>query len=229
MIMGANRPDCFVALGAPHNDIRVVGVTMTKISGSLAIALVALLGPVAIAQTDARLAEAAMKRDTAAVRALLAQGADVNAPGRDGTPALHWLVRVDDLEDARLLVRAGANATRADRDGVTPLYLACSNGNAAMIRLLLDAGADPNTVDPTGETALMTAARIGNLDAVQLLVDRGAVVDAKDPEFQQTALMVAVRENHPAVVKLLVEKHADVNAKIRTGRTPPWILPNSVP
>ena len=89
----------------------------------------------AAAANDVRLAEAAMRRDTATVRTLVEQKVDVNAPGRDGTPALHWLVRVDDLETARLLIRAGADATRADRYGVTPLYLACSNGNADMIRL----------------------------------------------------------------------------------------------
>jgi ankyrin repeat protein len=181
------------------------------------------------AQNDVRLAEAAMKRETAAVRALVDQKVDVNAPGRDGTPALHWLVRVDDLESARLLIRAGADASRADRYGVTPLALACANGNAEMIRLLLDAGADPNSVDPAGETALMMAARIGTLDAVKLLLDRGAVLDAKDREFQQTALMVAVRENHPEVVRLFVERHADVNAQTRTGRAPAFVLPNSVP
>jgi ankyrin repeat protein len=181
------------------------------------------------AETDARLADAAMKRDTAAVRTLLQQKVDVNAPGKDGTPALHWVVRVDDLETAGLLIRAGANAKLADRYGVTPLYLACFNGNAAMIRLLLDAGADPNSADPTGETALMTAARVGDLDAVKVLLDRGAVVDAKDPAFQQTALMVAVREGHAEVVRLLIERGANVNAKTRTGETPGWILPNSVP
>ena len=210
-------------------DKTIVGVTMNKISGLLTMALVAVLAPAADAQTNTQLAEAAMKRDVAVVRGLLVQGVDVNAPGADGTPALHWLVRVDDVETSRLLIRAGASATRADRYGVTPLYLACSNGNAAMIRLLLDAGAEANTVDPTGETALMTAARVGNLDAVQLLLDRGAIVDTKDPEFQQTALMVAVRENHPAVVKLLIDTHADVNAATRTGKAPAWILPNSIP
>ncbi|HEV2985866.1 MAG TPA: ankyrin repeat domain-containing protein [Vicinamibacterales bacterium] len=183
----------------------------------------------AAAAGDTRLAEAAMKRDAAAVRALLEQKVDVNAPGRDGTPALHWLVRVDDLESARMLIRAGADVARADRYGVTPLSLACSNGNADLIRLLLDAGANPNSADPVGETSLMTAARVGELDAVRLLLDRGAVVDAKDPEFEQTALMIAVRENHSEVVRLLVDRHADVNAKTRTGRTPPWVLPNSVP
>ena len=90
------------------------------------------------AGTDVRLADAAMKRDTATVRSLLLQKVDVNAPGKDGTPALHWVVRVDDLETAQLLIRSGADVKFADRYGVTPLYIACTNGNAAMIKLLLD-------------------------------------------------------------------------------------------
>jgi uncharacterized protein len=204
----------------------IAPLVVTALSITLMPARVAIAAPAA---TDVRLAEAAMKRDAAAVRALVEQKVDVNAPGRDGTPALHWLVRVDDLDTARLLIRAGADATRADRYGVTPLYLACANGNADMIRLLLEVGADPNQADRTGETALMTASRAGSLDAVKVLLDRGAAVDTKDPEFQQTALMVAVRENHSDIVKLLVDRRADVNVKTRTGRTPPWVLPNSVP
>ena len=178
---------------------------------------------------DSRLAEAAMKRDAPAVRALLGEKVDANALGKDGTPALHWAVRGDDLETARMLLGAGADPKLATRYGVTPLFLACANGNAAMIRLLLDAGADPNASDPTGETALMVAARVGVLDAVQLLADRGATIDAKDPAFEQTALMVAIRENHPDVVSLLLTRGAQVNAQTRTGDTPAWILPNSVP
>jgi hypothetical protein len=82
------------------------------------------------AGADMRLAEAAMKRDTATVRSLLSQKIDVNAPGKDGTPALHWVVRVDDLETAQLLIKAGADVKFADRYGVTPIYLATMNGNA---------------------------------------------------------------------------------------------------
>jgi ankyrin repeat protein len=194
-----------------------------------AVLLLPALAFSAAAETDERLPEAAMKRDTATVRALLQEKVDVNAPGKDGTPALHWVVRVDDLETARLLIQAGADVKLADRYGVTPLFLACANGNAAMIRMLIDAGADPNTSDPTGETALVTAIRAGNLEAVKALLDRQAVVDARDPAFQQTALMVAVRENHPDIVKLLIDRGADVNAQTRQGETPQWILPNSVP
>ena len=198
----------------------------------LASALVCLLpapGSSAAAENDTRLADAVMRRDAAAVRALLAQKADVNALGKDGTPALHWAVRVDDVATARLLLRAGAQATLPNRYGLTPMAIAASNGSAAMIGILLDAGADPNAPDPAGETPLMNAARVGLLDAVTLLLDRGAKVEATDAAFQQTALMVAVRENHPNVVKLLVTRGAAVNAKTRTGRTPQWVLPNSVP
>ena len=131
---------------------------MNIVKKAVAASLVAFLwsGAPAVAQTaDTRLADAAMKRDIAAVKALVAQRVDVNAPGKDGTPALHWMVRVDDVETARLLIGAGANVTLANRYGVTPLFLACANGNARMIRLLVDAGADVNAPDQAGETPLM--------------------------------------------------------------------------
>ena len=136
-----------------------------------------------------------MRRDAAAVAKLLDEKVDVNAPGPDGTPALHWLVRVDDFETARRLVRAGADASKPNRYGVTPMQLACANGNAKMIALLLEAGADPNVVDRQGESALMTAARVGSVDAVKTLIDHGAKIDTRDPAYQQTALMIAVSPN----------------------------------
>src|SRR5215510_6915558 len=99
--------------------------------------VIALAAP---AGNDVRLADAAMRRDAAAVRSLLQQKVDVNAPGKDGTPALHWVVRVDDIDTAELLIKAGADVKLADRYGVTPLFLACTNGNARMISLLIAAG-----------------------------------------------------------------------------------------
>jgi len=197
----------------------------------LAASFLTLLAPplAAAAAADARLADAAMRQDMPTVRTLLAQKVDVNALGSDGTPALHWIVRVDDVATARLLIGAGASATLTNRYGLTPLAIAAANGNAAMIGVLLDAGADPNAFDAAGETPLMSAARVGKADAVALLLDRGATVDLADNTYQQTALMVAVRENRPEVVKLLLSRGANVNAKTRVGRAPAWVLPNSVP
>ncbi|HEY7389121.1 MAG TPA: ankyrin repeat domain-containing protein [Bryobacteraceae bacterium] len=164
------------------------------------------------AGAEAPLADAVMHRDPALVRSLAVDRAAVNAAQLDGTTALHWAVRYNDLPTARLLIEAEADAKAANRYGVTPLNLAATNGNAAMIRLLLDAGADPNSATPSGETALMTAARTGSVDAVTLLLDRGASVNAKDSAHEQTALMWAVLENHGELVNLLLTRGADINA-----------------
>jgi ankyrin len=196
---------------------------------SAVVSLLALSAGSALAASDTRLADAAKQRDAAAVRTLLGQKVDVNAPTADGTPALHWAVRADDVEMAQALLKAGADVKLANRYGLTPIALAAANGTAPMLRLLLEAGADPNSADPTGETALMAATRAGSVDAVTVLLDGGAKIDAPDRNFQQTALMVAVRENRPDVVKLLIDRGANVNLATRVGVTPPFILPNSVP
>src|SRR5207344_124603 len=109
-------------------------------------------------------ADAAMKGNKEAVRTLLARKADVNARQIDGTTALHWAVRGDDLETTDLLIRAGANVSAANREGATPLLLASVNGNAAMLEKLVNAGADPNAkLSKDGDTALMMAARTGKI------------------------------------------------------------------
>jgi ankyrin repeat protein len=173
------------------------------------------------AESNVRLADAAMSGDKATVRSLIQQKVDVNAPADDGTTALHWAVRSDDLETVDLLIRAGANVKIADRYGVTPLYLACTNGNASIIRKLLEAGADANAAVSGGETALMTAAHTGVADAVKVLLDRGADVNAKDADAGQTALMYAIRENHPEAVQLLLARGADVKIRTKVVDQPP--------
>jgi ankyrin repeat protein len=179
------------------------------------------------AERESVLAEAAERGDVTRVRALLSAGSasDVNRPGVDGTTALHWAVRSDQPEMARLLLHAGADARLTDRYGIAPLYLAAVNGSAEMMRLLLDAGADANSVAPNGEPALMTAARTGDPAALRVLLDRGARVDDRDAEFAQTALMLAVRENHPEAVTLLLERGSAVDARTRVGPTPEFKPP----
>ena len=62
-------------------------------------------------------ADAAMKRDRAAVHTLLNQKADVNAPQADGATAIQWAAYQDDLEMAEMLIAAGANVKAANHDG----------------------------------------------------------------------------------------------------------------
>jgi ankyrin repeat protein len=177
----------------------------------------ALLAPAA---ADLRLINAARERDTAAVRALLKEKVDVNAPQGDGATALHWAAHWNDVELAALLIGAGANASAADDHRVTPLTLACLNASPAMVRTLLEAGANPNAPSVVGETPLMVAAHTGNVDVVRLLLTRGADPGARETTAGQTALMRAVAQGHAAVVRLLLDSGADVKARSTNRFTP---------
>lgn len=174
----------------------------------------------------ATLADAAMSRDAAAVRLLLSKGADVNALGAYGTPALHWLVRVEDRATAGLLLDAGADPNFKSPQGVAPLHLAIANRDLGVVDLLLSVGADAQLLDNAGETPLMLAARAGDAAIAARLLRAGAPVDARDPEYGQTALMVAVREGHAEVVRLLLTEGADVNAQTYAGAVPAFRRPS---
>ena len=183
----------------------------TKILGPFLIAI--LLSATGSAATS-EVADAVMKGDTAAVRALLTRKADVNAPQTDGTTALHWAVYHENVALVDELLRAGAKASVANREGATPLYLAGVAGNPVIIDKLLKNGVDVNgTILRHGETPLMFAARTGRPDVVKLLLEAGAKVDAKDTMRQTTALMWAAEQGHGEVVKLLVAAGAEVNAQ----------------
>ncbi len=172
-----------------------------------------LLPMVALAVASSPVADAAMKGDIAALRMLIQQKADVNAPQADGATAIQWAAYRNDLRLADVLIAAGADVKAANREGATPLYLASIQGSSGMIQRLLDAGADANEVGPQGETPLMLAARSGNLDSIKLLLDHKAQINAKEKLRGTTPLMWAVEQSHPAAVRLLIEHGADVSMR----------------
>src|SRR3981081_2414653 len=95
---------------------------LRRIMGSALAVLVLSTASVTAVRPD--VADAAMRGDKKAVRALLANHADVNTPQPDGATALHWAAYRGDKELADLLIRAGANVKAANREGSTPLWLA---------------------------------------------------------------------------------------------------------
>jgi ankyrin repeat protein len=178
--------------------------------------VVATLGAAA---KDVPLIDAVKRADAGAVRTVLQKSPDVNAPGLDGSTALHWAVQQDALDIVDQLLRAGANVKTPNRYNVTPLTLACTNGNFAIVERLLKAGADPNTALPGGETVLMTAARTGKPDVIKALLAYGADPNAKESTRGQTALMWAAGEDNEGAIKVLMEGGAKIDA--RTGANAP--------
>jgi ankyrin repeat protein len=178
--------------------------------------LAALLSVACYAATNGNtaLVDAVKNQDSEAVRALLKQHVDVNAPEADGTTALHWAAHWGDLEALDALLREGANATALNRYGATPLSEAVRIAGGPLIEKLLKAGADPNTlVTSQAETVLMKASRDGNVDAVKVLLDHGAEVNAKENFRGQTAVMWAAAEGHADIVNLLAMHGADLNLR----------------
>ncbi|PWT84151.1 MAG: hypothetical protein C5B57_05330 [Blastocatellia bacterium] len=198
----------------------------------LASVVVALLTGASVGANAAvtRLVDAVKAGDRKAVRSLLQQSADVNAPDVDGTTALHWAVRADDIDTVRLLLTSGADATAANRYGVTALSLAVTNGSSTLTRMLLEAGADANAALLEGETVLMTAAYNGRLEPIRMLLDYGADPNAHERSFGETALMWAAALNQAAAIRVLIDGGADVNARSAVAnysrpRTPITVLP----
>ena len=172
---------------------------------------------------DPPLIEAVRAGDTAGVRTLLDERANVDGRSADGATALHWAAYLDDLAAAELLIDAGADVGAANRAGVTPLSLAAAGAGAGLVARLLEAGGDPNERLPGGETPLMMAARTGRVAVMGVLLDGGADVKAAEERRGTTALMWAAANEQPDAVRLLVERGAAVSARSKTvpmGRGP---------
>jgi len=196
-----------------RRPVTVVKIVKTAACAAALVVAVTIAAHGAADTVKSDVANAAMKGDTAAVRALVAQKADVNAPQVDGATALHWAIYRDDEDLVDLLIRSGANVKAANRDGVTPLAMASLYGKSAMILKLLKAGADAAEVGPHGQTVLMLAARNGNPDAIRVLIEGGAKVNARETVRGTTALMWAAEQRHPMAVKALLAGGADFNMK----------------
>jgi len=181
--------------------------------GVLGVAGALCLSVLLSAQQPSTVLEAARDGDRDAVRALLKQGADVNAAEGDGMTALHWAARAGDAELVQMLLYAGANVKATTRLGAyTPLMMAAQAGHAPAVAALLAGGSDVKAASTTGTTPLMFAAQSGDPRTVTMLVEGGSDVNARETAMEQTPLMFAAAYNRVDVVKLLLARGADITA-----------------
>ena len=160
---------------------------------------------------DSPVADAAQRGDLDAVRRLLRDGADVNAPQGDGMTALHWAAERGDGPLCEVLLYAGARVDAGTRIGhYTPLHLAARAAHPAVAEMLLEAGSDPSAATTnSGATPLHLAAASGDPRVIEVLAAAGADVNAREAAWGQTPLIFAAAANRVAAVEALLEAGAD--------------------
>jgi len=164
------------------------------------------------------LLDAAVKGDSAGVKALLAKGAEVNEKNADGVTALMLASGRGHGEIVELLLAQGAAANAKSNAGHTALIFACNQGHPGIVKVLLNAGAEVNARGEEGVTALLSAALTGQAEIVKALLKKGAEVNVRTDKGI-SALEWASLKGHTETVKVLLNNGADVNAKNKGDET----------
>ena len=88
------------------------------------------------------LIDAAEKGQTEKVKALLEEGADVNAKAKNGITALMWASACGRTVTVHVLLDAGADVTAKDKYGRTALMIAADFGKSEIVVILKNAEAE---------------------------------------------------------------------------------------
>ncbi len=117
------------------------------------------------------LAQATEMRDRARVKALLANGANVDAVTESGMTPLMYAASNGSAEIVQILLDTGAQVNAKRNDGFTAIDLAAFFGQVGVVRLLLQRGADPEVRGRVGTAAETWASVRGFVDIAETLRD----------------------------------------------------------
>jgi ankyrin repeat protein len=145
-------------------------------------------------------------------KALLSQGANIQAQGGDYSTALQAASFFGYQPIVELLLREGADVQAQGGDYGTALQAASYSGHQAIVELLLREGADVQAQGGGCGTALQAASTCGHQAIVELLLREGADIQAQAGDLG-TALQAASYRGHQAIVELLLREGADIQAQ----------------
>ncbi|XP_038061250.1 serine/threonine-protein phosphatase 6 regulatory ankyrin repeat subunit B-like [Patiria miniata] len=168
------------------------------------------------------------KQHAECVKALLDNGADVNAQDSRDQSCFHLVMvrsvsnqgAVSSVIFQLLLEREGADFTLKNNQGLSCLHFAAHSGNTPAIEKILEVV--PwliNLPQNDGMTALHIAANKGFTDTVTSLAKKDNCSKGLKNNNGVTALHLAVVQMHYECIEILLNHGADVNAQDKEGNT----------
>lgn len=145
---------------------------------------------------------AVKKRDTDAVKKLLASGADIEKKDDDGRTPLIIAARAGDTPTVRVLLDAGANAHYKRHGSLPALTHAVKGGHVDVVTLLLDRGINIETRNSSGQTPLIHAITNYRYVILKILLNKGAEVNYRD-ETGKTPLDYAITKRDKETIEIL--------------------------
>ena len=136
--------------------------------------------------------KAAHDGDVAAIRRLLADGADPETRDSNGRTPAHVSAFASHEDAVAALAAGGADVNALDAELYDMVTIAAVADDVAMLKAALAAGNDPGlTTSRYDGTALIAAAHLGHAEVVKTLIDAGAPLDHIN-NLGWTALIEAV-------------------------------------
>jgi uncharacterized protein len=167
---------------------------------------------------NAALIKAAQEGDIDGIKALVADGANVNSQSGDSWTPLMIAALEGEVETIETLFGKGAVLDASSGKGWTALMIATIEGHLEVVRTLLEHGAQVNAENDKGWTALRFAVSMDETEILRLLIEKGADVNIADREGK-TALMQAAGENLEESVQAILDAGADPFIKDRNEQT----------
>jgi ankyrin repeat protein len=154
----------------------------------------------------------AMQHNTAAIDALIKNGAEVKTRNAEGKNAIMLLVFYDDCrEDVKKMIKflktAGIDINEADKSGNTALHLACEKDNREGVSLLLSLGADLDRKNREGQTPFtLSISKNYYNKCAPVLMQKGANVSiGEGPE----GLKELMQCHNKSIFRTLIDKNID--------------------
>jgi ankyrin repeat protein len=170
------------------------------------------------------LLQEARQGDSAGVRDVVAQGANIDRVGKMGVTPLIWLLADREHEGFVILLREGADSEmkvnlslEGEADYVCALELSARIQDERFLQAALDYGANPNyVVSDGGQVLLHEAITYDAMENIRILLEYGADINRQN-QYGLTPIAKAAAGRRYEIALLLLQEGADPTIENSSG------------